>query len=53
MNEEADTTEVVEAIERLRRNYRKPFPPTTKVPDRRAQPMKPGKTNEPRSLDSA
>jgi hypothetical protein len=26
MNEEADVTEVVEAIERLRRSYRKPFP---------------------------
>jgi hypothetical protein len=26
MNEEADVTEVVEAIERLRRGYRKPLP---------------------------
>jgi hypothetical protein len=26
MNEEADVTEVVEAIERLRRGYQKPFP---------------------------
>ena len=28
MNEEADVTEVVEAIERLRRGYQKPFPAT-------------------------
>lgn len=29
MNEEPDVTEVVEAIERLRRGYQKPFPVST------------------------
>jgi hypothetical protein len=33
MNEEADTTEVVEAIERLRRGYQKPLYPTPNPPD--------------------
>jgi hypothetical protein len=39
MKEEPDVTEVVEAIERLRRGYQKPFPVST-------QPDQPISTNE-------
>jgi len=45
MNQEADTTEVVEAIEHLRRNYRRPFPPVANPPDQHTQTEEAKRTN--------
>jgi hypothetical protein len=42
MNEEPDLTEVVEAVERLRRNYRRPLPGNDSHPEPSPPTDKPG-----------
>lgn len=43
MNEEADTTEVTEAIERLRRGYQKPLLPEYQPPSQQTSDDNDGK----------